>query len=569
MNDVRKTTIEHLQQVLEKLFGEKPEINLEIPTDPSHGDYSCNIALVLSKKLGKNPRELAKAIKEELTASQVSGLQEIEKVEVAGPGFLNFFLSNSALESNLSLILQEEENYGHSNVLQNVRIMVEFTDPNPLKEFHIGHLYSNAVGESISRLLESQGAEVLRACYQGDVGMHVAKAIFGIMNHKLKIKDLENSPLSERARFLGESYALGAKLFEENEAHKEEVQRINKSIYEKDPEVFALYEMAKAWSLEYFEEIYKRLGTHFDKYYFESNAGKLGLQIVHENIPEIFLEEGGAVIFPKEKSGLHTRVFINSQGFPTYEAKELGLAPQKYEDFAYDQSIIVTGNEINEYFKVLLKALSLIRPDLASKTRHISHGMVRLPSGKMSSRTGVVITGEWLLDETKAALKKAHPEMQDVVAEALTVGAVKYALLKVGIGSDLTFSFEESINLHGNSGPYVQYAYARTQSVVSKSQVGSRKSQKLELRSANNEELELLRALVHFPEVAQDAAEKFAPSGVATYLFDLAQKFSVFYEKHKVIGSEHEEFRLVLVNGVGHVLKNGLQLLGIPAPQKI
>ncbi|MFI5265690.1 MAG: arginine--tRNA ligase, partial [Candidatus Levyibacteriota bacterium] len=478
------------------------------------------------------------------------------------------------LTSNLSSILEQKEKFGQSEVLKNKKVMVEFTDPNPLKEFHIGHLYSNAVGEALSRLFESQGAEVWRVCYQGDVGLHVAKALWGI-NSKLKsqnakLEEIEKKPLPVRAKFLGEAYALGAAAYTD-EKTKEEIIELNKKVYEKDPEIFPLYEKAKQWSLDYFETIYKTLGTKFVKYYFESEAGPLGKQIVEEHMGDIFRKENGAVIFPKEKSGLHTRVFINSLGLPTYEAKELGLAPKKYADFPYDTSIIVTGNEINEYFKVLLKALSLIKPDLAQKTKHVSHGMVKLPGGKMSSRTGDVITGDRLISETKSKIKETYEGTSESLLSEIAVGAIKYTLLKSHIGADIVFDLNESINLHGNSGPYLQYAYARTQSILGKAQGINREPSTVN-RELAIEELDLLRTLVQFPEVVQRAQLEFAPSYICTYLFDLTQKFSLFYEKHRVINAENEEirdFRLILVAGVGQVLKNGLTLLGIKSPEKI
>lgn len=329
----------------------------------------------------------------------------------------------------------------------------------------------------------------------------------------------------------------------------------------------------------------------FDRLFMESEVGEEGRKLVLGYLEKgIFVESEGAVIFPGEKYGLHNRVFINSLGLPTYEAKELGLAPAKYEYFPYDQSIIITGNEVNEYFRVLLKALSLIRPELAEKTLHIGHGMVRLPDGKMSSRTGTVITGEWLLDEAKKrALAKmqegesedihssrftVHGAQADEVAEKVGVGAVKYALLKNGIGGDTAFSFDESISFEGNAGPYLQYTYVRTQSVLHKLRMENGKLKiNSQLSNFNSqlelEELSVLRALIHFPEVVAYAANTYAPNFVAEYLYQLAQKFNLFYAKHQVVGSEQEEFRVALTQSVGQVLKNGLYLLGIKIVEKM
>lgn len=567
MTSAKETIISILSNVVEKVTGEKEEIRLDVPEDSKNGNYSASIALKLSKKLGKSPREIAESLKTEIENNKP---EIVEKIEVAGPGFLNFYMSSTYLTSNLTAILEKKDTYGYSNHLENKKVMVEFTDPNPLKEFHIGHVYTNTVGESISRLFESQGADVWRVNYQGDVGLHVAKALWGILHQEEKFEEYEGKTLSERAKFLGKSYALGSKAFEEDETSKQEIITLNKKVYDHDSEIYPFYEKAKSWSLEYFETLYQRLGTKFKRYYFESEVAPVGLEIIKAHMGDVFIEDQGAIVFPKEKSGLHTRVFVNSLGIPTYEGKELGLPSLKYADFPYDRSIIITGQEINEYFKVLLKALSLIDPELASKTHHIGHGMVRLTTGKMSSRTGNVITGEWLLEEAQKKLEEAHPDMGEGVAERISVGAIKYAFLKSGIGQDLSFSIEESISLHGNSGPYLQYAYARTQSILGKAQISDTTLHVSDM-TLEPEELDLLRSLAQFTEVVSRAQTEFTPGYICTYLFDLTQKFSLFYEKHRVIGDKKEvqDFRLMLVSGVGQVLKNGLYFLGISAPEKI
>lgn len=604
--DLKTQIKSQLAEIIKSITDQDVPFSIEVPDLLEHGDYSTNVALLLAKPLGKSPREIAEVIKKELESRNQES-EVISKVEIAGPGFVNIFISTEKLVDTVNQIDQQKDTFGYNNTLSGIKVITEFTDPNPFKEFHIGHLYSNIVGESISRLIESQGAEVRRVCYQGDVGLHVAKAIWGISKQVhdsgVKIDDLELKPLKDRAKFLGKAYALGANNFEESEQAKKEIIELNKQIFEKDPEIIDKYERGKAWSLEYFEEIYERLGTKFDKYFFESEVGEDGRKLVLGYLEKgVFVESEGAVIFPGEKYGLHNRVFINSLGLPTYEAKELGLAPAKHKYFEYDRSIVITGNEINEYFKVLLKALSLIRPELAEKTLHIGHGMVRLPEGKMSSRTGNVITGEWLLDEAKQRAEEKIQESKDVhgsqftvdgheeedLAEKVGVGAIKYALLKSGIGGDIAFSFDESINFEGNSGPYLQYTYVRTQSVIGKIEAENLKlkgeaseesnaeiGQKMVLQLAEEEwklepeEMALLRHLIHYPEEVSYAATVYSPNIVAEYLYQLAQKFNLFYAKHKVIGSENEDFRLALTSSVGQVLKNGLTLLGIQTVNKM
>lgn len=584
-----------LQNALEKisvdLFDKEIKFSVDVPENATHGDYSTNVAMVLAKPLGKSPREIAERIKLEIENLK---LKILDRVEVAGPGFINFFISRNALLNTLQTIEEKNDTYGTSDVLKDTKVITEFTDPNPFKEFHIGHLYSNTVGEALSRLVESQGADIRRVCYQGDIGLHVAKAIWGLQkklqDSGLTLENLEKKTLKEKAKFLGQGYAIGSTGYEENEVIKKEIIEINKKVFAQDSDIYEIYKQGKSWSLEYFETIYARLGTKFDNYFFESEVGEDGKKLVLGYLEKgVFKESDGAVIFPGEEYGLHNRVFINSLGLPTYEAKELGLAPSKYDYFPYDQSIVITGNEINAYFKVLLKALSFIRPELAEKTFHIGHGMVRLPEGKMSSRTGNVITGEWLLDEAKRRVIEKMREVKtqddhgsrftvdgsetEEIAEKVGVAAVKYALLKSGIGGDIAFSFDESISFEGNSGPYLQYTYVRTQSILAKFETRNSKLEinNLEIRNLKLEIEEefLLRHLVHFPEIVSYATQAYAPNLLCEYLYQLAQKFNLFYAKHKIVGSDNEQFRLQLTSSVGQVLKNGLTLLGIPTVEKM
>ena len=595
VDNVIKTTI---AKSLQDLGFPEVQISLEHPAVESHGDYSSNIALTvfpsLRAKRGNlvfsSPRQLAETIVAALSSDKELK-KVVEKIEVAGPGFVNFYLTKSVLVDELKRIEREKLDFGKRDFLKGKKIMVEYTDPNPFKEFHIGHLFSNTVGESLVRLFESQGAEVKRVNYQGDVGMHVAKAVWGIMKLADEIP-AESASLPEKAKFMGKAYALGATKFEEDEQIKKEVTELNKKIYDQDPAVMDLYNKGRKWSLDYFETIYQRLGTKFDYYYFESVAGKAGLEFVKENLKKgIFQESKGAIVFPGEKYGLHTRVFVNALGLPTYEAKDLGLAPTKYKDFPYDESVIVTGNEINEYFRVVITALKQIDPKLGEKAHHLSHGMVRLPEGKMSSRTGKVLTGEWLLDEVKKMVLKRmesstvefSPGERESTADKIAVGAVKYALLRAGIGHDVIFDFEKSVSIEGNSGPYLQYTYARTRSVLAKA--GLKKGVSLADAKEtpyqiNQEELAILRWIYRFPEVVMEAAKQHAPNLMCTFLYELAQRYNSFYNKHRIINlskinqqsainNQQSSFRLLLTAAVGQVLKNGLTLLGIQTPEKM
>ncbi len=541
----------------------EPEIHLEHPENFSHGDFSCNIALVKAKEVGENPNSLAKKYVEKLSASK---LNDISKIEVAGPGFINFHLSREFFADSIKEIT-ESENFGDNNYLNGKKVMVEYTDPNPFKEFHIGHLMTNTIGESIARLFIKSDAEVKKVCYQGDVGLHVAKAVWGMQRKntdKFSIKDL------------AESYALGNKEYKDNETSKNEIEEVNKSLYKRDDKkTLSLYEKGRSLSLQYFEKIYQKLGTKFDYYFFESETAIFGKKMVEEGLGKnVFEKSEGAVIYPGEKHGLHTRVFINKFGIPTYEAKDLGLAKLKYDTFSYDKSISVTANEITEYFKVVKSALSQIESKLSEKLMHIPHGMLRLPSGKMSSRTGDVITALSLIDEVKEKvlekMKDRNIKDKSEVAEQIAIGAIKFSILKQSPGKDIIFDFDKSISFEGDSGPYLQYTAVRANSVLEKGDkfsLGRFFGFKKDKRPSEVSNIE--RLLYRLPEIVERACKEYSPQYVVTYLLEVAGAYNAFYGSNQIIGSEYENYYLSITKATKQVLVNGLQVLAIKTPEKM
>ena len=567
MNMIKETIEKNLRKTIKKLYRLDLKVSLSPPSTRQFGDYTTNIAMRMAKSLKKNPFIVAQEI-----AKNLPPIKFIEKIETLKPGFINFW----SAKKYLTQALQGEKIEIHNSPFQGKKIMVEYTDPNLFKEFHIGHLYSNIVGESLARIFSFLGATVKRANYQGDVGMHVAKFIWGIKkkmkDKKMTIKDIAKFNLAEKAKLMGQAYTLGTQQYQDNPQAKKEIVAINQQVYRLDPKIKELYKITRQWALDYFEAIYKRLGTAFDFYYFESKTAKPGLKYVQDNIkPGIFKKSQGAIVFAGEKYGLHTRVFINSLGLPTYEAKDLGLAVTKYQDFPYDQSIIVVGNEVKDYFKVVLKALELINPSLRRRTVNIFTGMVNLPQGKMSSRLGNIVTAEWLLDE---ANKKSWQKIQETTktkikkdtAEIIGQGAVKYALLKNNLGSNIKFDFNESINFNGNSGPYIQYTYVRCQSVIKKSkELLPKKGNYQKLKPQNKEEDSLIRLVYHFPEIVNRAAKTYSPHLIANFLFNLCQEYNLFYQKHLILKAEEKtrELRLLITKAVAKTIKQGLYLLGI------
>lgn len=547
-----------LRAALESMGVQNARVVVEHPAELSHGDYATGAALQYGKHLGKAPRALAEELAEILRSSTLLGPTSISKIEVAGPGFINFHLSATALAQSVRDAIAEER-WGAGTELEGKKVMVEYTDPNPFKEFHIGHLMSNAIGESISRLFEYSGASVVRANWQGDVGPHVAKAIWGKMH---------NPELS-----WGSAYVFGSEAYE---THKEEVDAINEKVYAKsDARVNKLYDEGRAQSLAHFEEIYEVLGTKFDHYFFESKEGMEGVGIVKANMREgVFEESQGAVVFKGEQYGLHTRVFLTSKGLPTYEAKELGLNKAKFEhEPDADTSVIVTANEQNDYFRVVLKAMELVLPEVAQKTLHISHGMMRFAEGKMSSRKGNVVTGESLLTELTSAAqeraKESRAEDHGLLAQQVAVAAIKYQVLKQASGKDIIFDREHALSLEGDSGPYLQYTHARTCAVVEKaSSAGVYPGG--EASRIPDSAYDLARLLHRFPEVVARAMSEIEPHHVTTYLLQLSALFNRWYANEQILdGTQAQAHKVALTAAVARTLRNGLHILGIPAPEKM
>jgi len=515
-----------IEKAIKEALGTDALFVVERPRALSHGDYSTNAALVAKV----DPTALADKLK----------IEGVERVEVAGK-FINFYLSREELIPKEQKIPQ---------LYAGKKIMVEYTDPNPFKEFHIGHLMSNAIGEAIARLLEVSGAKVIRANYQGDVGPHVAKALWGKMQ--------------KPERSWGEAYTYGT---QEYESKKTEIDEINKKVYEKsDAQINTLYDTGRKESLKRFDEIYKILGTKFDYYFFESETSPKGLALVQKH-PEVFEQSEGATVF----HGSHTRVFITSRGLPTYEAKDLGLLQLKKDTESMDESITVTANEQSDYFSVVLAAAKKVPEitDIAEKTKHVSHGMMRFADSKMSSRTGNVITGESLLQD----LTKATRGREDVA-----VGAIKYTVLKSGSGKDIIFDPDKSLSLEGDSGPYLQYALVRARSLLRKAKEAGidpgewdqdgRRSGPLG-QVLPSPMVPLARVLVHFADAVARAAKELEPHYVTTYLTELAAAFNSWYAQEKVIGVPHQEYGVFLAAAVERTLSQGLHLLGIPTPEEM
>ncbi|MFA6080967.1 MAG: arginine--tRNA ligase [Patescibacteria group bacterium] len=563
---IKDEILKNLEMVLKKNGVDGGVPILEKPANPDFGDYSTSVALKLTKQLKKNPMLIAEEIVRNFPKND-----NIKKVEVVKPGFINFWIADIQLTNQLLKIVEKGFSFPEYHLGKNKKLMIEFAHPNTHKLFHIGHLRNISTGESLVRIFETVGNKVVRGNYQGDVGLHIAKCIFGINNSKIDIKKLKT--LQEKINFIGKMYTLGTKAYEDDKKAKDEIIKINRMIYERDPKILPLWTETVKWSLDYFQENYKRFYSHFDRLYFESELPERSLEIVGHLLKKGILEKSqGAIVFNGKKYGLDTRVFVNSLGFPTYEGKELALAEKEFSDFGELDKIIHTVTpEQTSFFKVTFKVEEFIdEKKYKNKQYHLAYEWVKLKAGKMSSREGNVIEANWLIDEVKKKITEKFKCDQETT-EILAVASVKYSFLKNGTQTIIHFDIDESIAVDGNSAPYLIYTYVRCQSVLNKAKHNPLMRVPVNQIIINNDESNVLRLISQFPEIVQQAAVQLAPNLIANYLYDLAQKYNYFYQKNKILESEEKtkQFRLMLTQAVGKVIKEGLYLLGIKTVERM
>ena len=551
---MRKKIREAIESVLRSL-GEAGEISftVERPRGFEHGDYATNAAMVAKV----DAQKLADGLR----------IEGVERVEVAGK-FINLFLSREVIEDTVQRAAQEKD-WGKNYLYTGKKIMVEYTSPNLFKPLHIGNLVGNILGESLARLFEDSSAEVKRINYPSDIGLTVAKGVWGLQKLSLDPTDIAQ---------LGRAYVAGNEAYESGAA-KEEIEEINRALYENsNPEWSALRERGIETSRRHLDDLCARLGTTFDKEFFESQSGPVGREIVLAHVADgVFEQSDGAIVFRGEAHGLHTRVFLTSQGLPTYEAKDLGLLKLKLQAFPdFDISITDTGPEQQEYFKVLYAVARKIFPELSGKSlMHTVHGTLKLTTGKMSSRKGNVITGESLLADLAAVAKEKMKGRAladaDKVAEQIAVGAVKYAVLKQGSGRDIMFDPEKSLSLEGDSGPYLQYARVRAVSLLREAAKVGIKTPTSDVRVLDRPERanRLERTLLHFSDALERGARELEPHYLTTYLTELASAFNGWYAGEKVIGGTHPHWGVLLAAAFERTMSVGLGTLGIPASEEM
>ncbi len=550
MREMEEQIRRAIERVLEETGAPETMLSVERSADLARGDYATNAALVAAKTLGKSPYTFAEDL-----ASRIKGAlgDKAARVEAAGPGFINLTLSKDALAHLIAEADAQGEDWGKGTAEKGKRVMIEYSNPNAFKEMHLGHLIGTVVGESLSRLIENQGATLARDTFGGDVGPNVAKALWALKKNSV-------DPVS--ASDIGSAYVQGARAYEEDDEAKKEIDEINKAVYARDPAHASLWEKGREISMAAFRELWKRLGTRFDFEFFDSDTAEAGMRLVRDGLAKgVFKESEGAIIYDGEAKGVHTMVFVTSHGTPTYEAKDIGLAFLREERWPSDEVIIITGNEQNGRFKTVFAALAELAPTIAAKTKQIGTGFLRLTSGKMASREGNVITAEEFL---RSVIEKANEKNDDpLIAEQVAVGAIKFMILRQSPGQDIVFDPEKSLSLQGDSGPYLQYALVRAAKILSYASEDAGGSEEPEDPYA------IERLIMHYPEVAARAARELAPNLLVTYLLELAAAWNSFYATEQVLGSNEETYKIRVTRAFANTMANGLALLGIPAPERM
>jgi arginyl-tRNA synthetase len=522
-------------------------------TDEKFGDFTSNVALQLASKLPNPPADGPRAIAQQIVDNLAH--ESIAKAEVAGPGFINLTLSDQALAmlTRQPLALQRQDS----------TVVIETNNPNPFKAMHIGHAFNAIIADTIANLLEASGAHTYRVSYHGDVGLHVGKSMYSL----LKFVDGDVGRLAdvaedERNVFMARMYAEGARAYKENEAAKAEIESLAKQSFTRGDAVYAqVYETVFDWSFEQIDSMVARLGNKpTSQRFLESDAELRGVKIVKDNVPKVFQESDGALMFKGSDYGSFDNVFVGKNGNGLYAARDLGLMQLKNEQYHPHRSYIVTAEEQRAYFVGVIAAAELCIPAMHGQTLNITTGTVKLASGKMSSRDGDVLDIAWLFHQVAEAIKARGGEPDD----QLVAGVLRYEFLKVRIGGDVVFDINEAVSLQGNSGPYLQYAHARARSILLKGHVDA--GQDWQQQQLEKDERTLVRKIGEYAEVADLAIGELMPHHVANYLYELAQTFNRFYEGNRVIGDARQSQRLGLVAAYANTLKCGMELLGMHAP---
>ena len=555
---MKKQIIEILHKELAELL-DLAEIQklLETPPNDELGDFALP-CFVLAKKLRRSPKQIA----EEL-ASKLEAREEFAKLE-ANSGYLNIFLDRKwIVEQVLSASLKP----GFGKGTERSKTVVEYCSPNTNKPLHLGHLRNMAIGESISRILKYAGHDVLKTCIYNDRGVHICKSMLSYQDFGNGTTPEEESMKSDH--FVGEYYVKFAQQAKLDPEYDAKALALLEKWEAGDKEIYALWEKMNGWAFAGFAETFKLFGTGFDKEYYESKIFRNGKEIVLDGLERgIFQQrEDGTVIVDLEEFGLGEKVLLRANGTSVYIVQDIYLAYLKNQDFNYDKSIYVVGNEQEYHFNVLKKILQICGASYADGIEHLSYGMVELPEGKMKSREGTVVDADDLILNTAGLaadeISKRYPELgsTEVTHRSLVISlaAIKYQLLKTETSRNMIFNPKEAIRFEGDTGPYLLYSYARASSILRKAEI----ELNLDAWDANDSELRLIKKIAEFTGIEEDSSRKLLPSLMASYAYDLCQTFNQFFHECPVLRSENAGQRLALVTSFRQTIGQVLDLLGI------
>ena len=589
-----------LQQILTPAIIEAVQKQFDITIDKiefqaTRKDFEGDITMVifpLLKVIKGNPIEIGTKIGTHL----VENLAEVEKFNVVA-GFLNIVISDAFYLTFFNGI-KDNSSYGFVEASSDSKaVMVEYSSPNTNKPLHLGHVRNNLLGYSVAEIIKASGKKVYKTQIINDRGIHICKSMLAWQKYG-NGQTPETSGL-KGDKLVGNFYVAFDKEYKvqinelmtqgktEEEAKKQapiilEAQQMLLDWEAGKPEVIELWKTMNQWVYDGFAQTYKSLGVDFDSYYYESNTYLLGKEVVQFGLEKGIFEKDpdGSVWIDLTPDGLDRKIVLRSDGTAVYMTQDIGTAIQRVKDFPDVGGMVYTvGNEQDYHFKVLFLILKKLGFDWADSLYHLSYGMVELPSGKMKSREGTVVDADDLMEEMTTTAKSISEELGKLAGysdeekaklyRTIGLGALKYYMLKVDPKKQMMFNPEESVDFAGNTGPFIQYTYARIQSILRKAEFDTTLSVSIELHP---KEKELLKQIELFPETIQDAARNHSPALIANYTYELVKEFNSFYQNVSILGEENQDkkvFRVQLSKKVADIIKLAFQLLGIEVPERM
>ncbi|MDP6571402.1 MAG: arginine--tRNA ligase [Patescibacteria group bacterium] len=559
-----------LEQSIKKAFqseyGWQPE-ELDITNpEPQFGDFAlaCH---QFAKELKQSPQDIAQKLADSIKSDLITKSEAVA-------GYLNITIDNAKIADEvLSEIAKQDKKYGQSKS-EKQKILLEYLSPNTNKPLHLGHCRNSFLGNAMAGLLESTGSKVTKVDIVNDRGIHIMKSL--VAYQKLGKGETPESTGEKGDHFVGKYYVQ----FDE-ETMMEDAKEALRKLEAGDKEIIKLWKQMNKWVLDGFKETYKKLGAEFDKEYYESETYELGKEIVQDGLKKgvFYKEDDNSIWVDLEDVGLDKKIMQRADSTSVYVTQDFGLAISRDKEFDFDGMVYVVGHEQEYHFRVLFEILKKLGYEWSDNLHHLSYGLVYLPEGKMKSREGKVVDADDIIDEVKELaqeeIKKRDDKIKDTElkdrAEIIGMGALKFFLLRVTPTQSIHFNPKEAISFEGSTGPYVQYAHARISSILNEEIELSPKDIDFSVLDKPEEKAVIIK-LLNYPDMVREAAANFNPSSVCNYLLELAHLFNSFYHEHHVLKADTEELknaRLLLIKSVQIVLRNGLEVLGIKAPDKM